>query len=380
MVMIVVLTLGLGLACFSQPCLAAPEAKDSKKLDALKTEILLLQKQLRRADDKHNKLSKELRISELESARLQRELQQLKLEISALNTELNSLEKRQKKLMKKRQRQGQLVSKELDAAYRLGKSEPIKLFLNLEQPDQISRMLKYYQYVVDARKQILADYANTLAEIDTIEASLFDKRNTLESEQIKISESAKKLATQVTERKALLAKIKQRQANDNSRLATLKRERSQLEKIIVKLEQTILQLTIPNETPFAKHKGKLSWPVRGRIRHSFGSIRNTDLRWSGWLLAAKASSPIKAIHHGRVIFSDYFGGHGLLLIIDHGQGYLSLYAHNQILLKDTGDWVASGEKIAQAGDTGGLDRSALYFEIRHRGKAIDPKHWLKPRA
>jgi septal ring factor EnvC (AmiA/AmiB activator) len=365
---------------FSGSGIAATDTNDSKKLKTLKREISLLQKQLRDSEDKRNSLSSELRRTELKATDIQQALQNLNRQISSLNTELSALAQRQEQLQVKKQRQANIVSKELSAAYRLGQSEPLKVLFNLENPEHISRMLKYYDYMVDARKQILIGYKNTLDEISAIEASLREKQKTLEANQARARESAKQLAEQLVARKTLLSTINQRFSNDQSRLKKLQLERSQLEKIIAKLEQQIQQLSIPNETPFAKQRGKLPWPVRGRIRYGFGNTRNGQLKWSGWLVEAKQSSAVKAIHYGRVVFSDYLRGQGLLLIVDHGEGYLSLYAHNQILLKETGDWVASGEGIAQVGNTGGLERSALYFEIRHRGKAIDPKRWLKPGA
>ena len=279
----------------------------------------------------------------------------------------------------KKSEQARLVGKELSAAYQLGQQEPLKLFFNLEDPDKISRMLKYYEYLVDARTAIISDYKNTLNELTTVEADLLENRTRLENNQAKLIISSQALDEQLRERRGLLSKINQQLSNDNGRLKKLKLERSQLEKIIAKLRKNIAQLSIPNERPFIKQRGHLPWPVQGRIRNRFGTTRNADLKWSGWLLDAKQSSSVKAVHYGRVIFSDYLRGHGLILIVDHGAGYLSLYAHNQILLKATGDWVTSGESIAQVGNTGGLEKSALYFEIRHHGKAVNPKPWLKPK-
>lgn len=381
---IVVLTaitlLGVTGITFSDTGIAASATKDSEKLKTLKDEISLLQKQLRDNDDKRNSLTSELRRIELKATDAQRALQELNRQISALNGELSALTQRQQQLQLKKQSQADIVSKELSAAYRLGQSEPLKLLFNLENPDQFNRMLKYYDYMIDARKQILIGYKNTLEEIATIEVSLLEKRQTLEVNQVQANDSARQVAEQLAERKTLLSRINKRFNNDQSRLTKLQLERDQLEQIIAKLEQQLQQLPIPKETPFAGQQGKLPWPVQGRIRHRYGSTRNGQLKWSGWLLEATPSSAVKAIHYGRVVFSDYLRGHGLLLIVDHGEGYLSLYAHNQILLKETGDWVASGEAIAQVGNTGGLERSALYFEIRHRGKAVDPNRWLKPGA
>ena len=352
---------------------------DNKKLQILKKEISHLQKQLRSTGGKRDKLATKLRESELKTTEIRHVLQTLHQEINSLNKQLGKLSRRKKQLQVKKSEQARLVDTELSAAYQLGQQEPLKLFFNLEDPDKISRMLKYYEYLVDARTAIISDYKNTLNELSTVEADLLENRTRLENNQAKLIISSQALDEQLRERRGLLSKINQQLSNDNGRLKKLKLERSQLEKIIAKLRKNIAQLSIPNERPFIKQRGHLPWPVQGRIRNRFGTTRNADLKWSGWLLDAKQSSSVKAVHYGRVIFSDYLRGHGLILIVDHGAGYLSLYAHNQILLKATGDWVTSGESIAQVGNTGGLEKSALYFEIRHHGKAVNPKPWLKPK-
>jgi murein hydrolase activator len=358
----------------------AKDDSDSKKLQLLKNEISHLQLQLRRADDKRDKLTTKLRETELKTTEIHRALKTLNRQINSLNKELGELSQRQKKLELRKNRQAQLVGKELSAAYQLGQQESLKMFFNLESPDKISRMLKYYEYLVEARTEIISNYKRTLEELADIEIDIYASRKTLEENQARLSKSSRELDEQLRDRRGLLTKINQQLSNDNGRLEKLKLERSQLEKILAKLKENIQQLSIPNEMPFIKQRGNLPWPVQGRIRNRFGTNRNANLKWSGWLLDAKQSSSVKAIHYGRVIFSDYLRGHGLILIIDHGGGYLSLYAHNQILLKETGDWVTSGENIAQVGNTGGLEKSALYFEIRHQGKAVDPKTWLKSKA
>ena len=125
-----------------------------------------------------------------------------------------------------------------------------------------------------------------------------------------------------------------------------------------------------------RSKGKLIWPVKGRLKHSFKSKRGNYLRWEGWLINTQAGTVVQAVHHGRVVFSNYLRGFGLLVIVDHGDGFMSLYAHNQELLRETGDWVQSGEIVSRAGNTGGLNKPALYFEIREKGVPVNPKIWL----
>ena len=354
--------------------------KESRKLDALNKQITQLQKELRESDDKRGKLNAQLRESELKAAEASKQLLALNQQIKQLNSELDKLQKRQISLREKRSGQEQLVARELEAAHRLGGDEPLRMLFNLENPDHVNRMLKYYEHMVDARKSILLDYKNTLAELKAVETSLTENRSRLETAKSGAETSSIELQTKVAERKSVLAAIHKKFDSDNSRLKSLQQEKAQLEKVIATLEQNIAGLEAPNRQPFTRQKGKLPWPVEGRVRNYFGQRRNADLHWSGWLLGAKQSSAVNAVHYGRVVFADYLRGHGLLLIIDHGEGYLSLYAHNQILLKEIGSWVSAGETIARVGNTGGQESSALYFEIRHRGKAIDPKPWLKPKA
>lgn len=133
--------------------------------------------------------------------------------------------------------------------------------------------------------------------------------------------------------------------------------------------------------PFKELKGKLPWPTQGKIIKQFGSARATNkVRWQGLMIASDEGAPVHAVHHGRVVFADYLRGHGLLLIIDHGDSFLSLYAHNQMLYKEIGDWVSAGEEIATVGQSGGQDQAGLYFELRHQGKPTNPNSWLKKSA
>ncbi|HCO60547.1 MAG TPA: ATPase [Porticoccaceae bacterium] len=353
---------------------------ETRKLEALNKQITNLQRELRQNDDKRSKLNSQLRNSELKAAEASKQLLKLTQQIKDLNKELGALEKKQITLREKRSTQGRLVARELEAAHRLGNQEPLRVLFNLEEPDQINRVLKYYEYVVNARKNILLDYKNTLAHLTTVETSLAEKRGKLEASRSQVETVSAQLQAKVGERKTVLAAINKKLDHGNSRMKDLQQKKVQLEKVINTLERSIARLEAPNRQSFAEQKGKLPWPVQGKIRNFFGQRRNADLHWSGWLLGAKQATEVAAIHYGRVVFADYLRGHGLLLIIDHGEGYLSLYAHNQVLLKEIGNWVSTGEIIARVGNTGGLDSSALYFEIRHQGKAVDPKPWLRPNA
>ena len=365
------------LLTFSTALLARGE---QAKLASLSGEISQLQKKLRATHTEHDKSAARLRAIELQSAKTRRRVLHLDKETRLLGKELSILYGQKKQLDAQRHHQAGRVAKELSAAYRLGKEEPLKVLFNMESPEEIGRTLKYYEHIVAARSKILEDYQNTLRELDDVEKTLLDKQQALASKKTQLLAIQQILGHEKKQRDALLKDSRRQIKDEKGRLTQLNLERKQLESILLALQKHVQNLNIPDNQPFSQQRGKLPWPVKGRVGHSFGSARGSHLKWHGWLLNAREASPVKAIHHGRVVFSDYLRGQGLLVIIDHGDNYLSLYAHNQVLLKETGDWVHPGEVVAKVGNTGGLDRSALYFEIRRKGKAIDPKRWLKPRA
>ena len=196
----------------------------------------------------------------------------------------------------------------------------------------------------------------------------------------KLVERQRQVVAGQQQRKKALAALSASLKTDRQRLNKMTRERKDLEQLLSAVEEAINDIKVPNDyRPFAQRKGKLAWPLKGRIRAGFGNPRSGSLRWEGWLIQANSGTPVKAVHHGRVVFADYLRGFGLLSIIDHGDDYMTLYAHNRDLLKEVGDWVLPGEVLAYAGNSGGREESALYFEIRRKGKPHDPKVWLARR-
>ncbi|MCW8851123.1 MAG: peptidoglycan DD-metalloendopeptidase family protein, partial [Gammaproteobacteria bacterium] len=166
-------------------------------------------------------------------------------------------------------------------------------------------------------------------------------------------------------------------------LNNLETSRGRIENLLKSLGELLADIpTSPSETqPFVSQKGKLPWPVNGRFLNNFGQSKNYgDLKWNGVLIKAELGTPVRVVSHGRVAFSDWLQGFGFITIVDHGDGYMSLYGHNESLFKQTGDWVQAGEVIATAGDSGGQPTSAVYFEIRSRGKPINPSKWCSTKA
>lgn len=372
----------LGLVFFiASGAIHADEKIDHSKLDKIKRDIRTLEQSLKGRDEEKGSLNSELKKSELASATLNTKISTLETTLKKLNSELERLQSEQHNLEVSRKGQQALIAMHIASAYHLGNEESIKLLLNQEDPASLSRTLKYYDYFLRARSEKLEQYRSTLASLKQVKKTITTKQKELSTNQSYLIDQRKQLEEHQFERKKVLAELNQTINSSEQQLKKLNGERSRLESILKSLEQGLAKLLLPDtNTPFKAQQGKLPWPVLGRLSQYYGAARKESLRWNGWLLAAKEGSPVRAIHYGRVIFSDYLKGHGLLIIIDHGDGYMSLYAHNQVLLKETGEWVLPNEIIAKVGNSGGQADHALYFEIRHNGKPTNPKLWLTKTA
>lgn len=365
------------MACLFLSPVFASKKSDETKLKKIKQDIIQLEKTIKGSGKKQGSLSNELKKNELASANINLKILDLEKTLKNLGRELKTLGGKQKDLEQARVSQQALITQQMASAYRLGNEESIKLLLNQENPETISRTLKYYDYFLRARTEKLTAYRHTLQSLEQVKTSIIDKQTLLFKSRASLKQQQQQLEQQQQQRRSVLAKLKQKITNSRQQLNKLNTERGKLESVLKSLEEGIAKLSLPaTDKPFKVRKGKLPWPVSGRLSKYYGSTRTANIRWNGWLLKAKEGTPVKAIHHGRIIFSDYLRGHGLLIIIDHGDGYMSLYAHNQVLLKETGEWVLPNESIAKVGNTGGQDDHALYFEIRHNGKPTNPKRWL----
>ena len=246
----------------------------------------------------------------------------------------------------------------------------------------MSRLFKYYSYFLEARNQKIETYISDVEQLSALMTEVTQQKLLLDSAKKDLVRDQNQLLAVSERRSATLKKLNISMQSDKSKLDKLIKDRAELEELFNAVEDAVSQIVLsapPSGRSFVSQKGLLQWPLKGRVAHSYGSQRSGSLRWEGWMIGAKSGESVNAVHDGHVIFSNYLRGFGLLIILNHGDGYMTLYAHNQELLKDTGDWVLSNETIARAGDTGGLDKPALYFEIRKQGQPADPQIWLGKR-
>lgn len=367
------------LAGTLSPAIFADEAADKAKLEAVRKNINALKAELEKTKSDREKLLKSLEETEKNIGQLNKKAGDIKQQINQGETKLENLQDERSSLQIKKKNEQQHVGQHINAAYRLGQQSSLKLLFNQQDPATVARNIRYYDYFVQARSDKIASYTSTITRLESIEKEFSYETQRLKSNYASLKKQQQELASQKNQREATVAKLSKSISSKTGELSQLEKDRQNLAKLIQQVTQILDETELSNDTrKFAGLRGQLPWPAQGRVLNSFGSSRvGNKVQWQGMLIGANPGSPVKSVHNGRVVFSDYLRGHGLLIIVDHGAGYLSLYAHNEALYKELGEWVSAGETIASVGNTGGQQKSALYFELRHNGKPTDPKRWFK---
>ncbi|MCW8983380.1 MAG: peptidoglycan DD-metalloendopeptidase family protein [Gammaproteobacteria bacterium] len=356
-------------------------ATKATELKALQQRIQGLQQELERDTNKYADSERTLRRTERKIGSINKKIRGLDAQLKQQEKLLTKLRKQERNQRQNLTRQRQLLAGQIRASYATGKQEYLKILLNQEDPASLGRILTYYNYFNRARSKEIGELTATIASIKETQQELRDEQQKTREFQQQRRDEKRDLTTSKLERKKLLNKLRLEISSKSDQLAQMQQNEGKLQQILQELELALEEFPTAAPVirqPFAKLRGKLKWPIKGRHLHSFGSSRKlANLRWNGVVIKAKEGANIRSIAHGQVIFSDWLRGYGLLIIIDHGDGYMSLYGHNQSLFKDVGDSVERDEVIALIGSSGGSEQSALYFEIRHNSKPTNPKRWCK---
>ena len=376
-----------GLLASAAPSLAAPaeraataaeRAATAAEIEKITERLNDLNVWLGGAERKRAQWQREIQSTDRAVARLSRQVDAAAQALAEVRSNLADLESRQAELEGQRRAQARHVADHLSSAHRMSGDDFIKLLLNQQSPETVDRMVRYHRYFTEARMQSLADYRDTLAELEQNGAELARRATEVEARQAALRQEQQTLVTKREERKTLLARLETEAKDKEAERRRLAQDQERLETLLAELERRAQAL---DGRAFAERKGALPWPLDGRVQNAFGRPRDEGrLVWHGLLLAAQEGTPVTAVFRGRVVFADWLRGFGLLTIIDHGSGYMTLYGHADALLKKVGDWVESGETIARAGRSGGVSTSGLYFEVRHDGQAADPISWLAKRS
>jgi len=363
------------------PAPALAEQVSPAQLRALRERIQTLQDTQQKDLRQRDSLATELREHELAIARLDQAQAALERQARDAGQELEQLRTRQQRMAAEQATQLSWLARTVRATYMNGREPTLKLLLSQEQPDQVARLMRYHEYFQRARAERLDQLEKDLAELLAVSLQVSAARDRFNSRRDAVAAQQTRLESARREREQALTRLNARLDEQGQRITSLQADAERLDKLLQEMNRALADIPAnPGGAPFGELAGKLPWPVQGRARVNFGARRDGGLRWNGVLLDAAAGTPVRAVHAGRVVFADWLRGYGLMLIVDHGNGFLSLYGHNQSLLRAVGDWVTQGDVLARAGNSGGAGESGLYFEIRQQGRPVNPDRWCNRRV
>lgn len=368
------LLIGLAwLACAPALGAADPEAD----LARVKQRIGELQREIRTETQRRDQLAARLRETEEEVARARARLDEARRQVRASDARLKELAAERQGLARRLGEERDALAAQLRAAYAAGSEEQLRMLLSEKDPAALGRMLVYYSYLGRAR-------AGQIEEIREAVARIEDLTREQEEERARLAELERSREKEVAavrdarrEREQAVNAVEAGLRSRGAALDKARRDAATLEKLVRDLRRALQQAPAPAGQPFERVRGRLPWPVAGRVVARFGQPRGGGLKWSGVLIAAERGAEVRAPYAGRVAYADWLPGLGLLMVLDHGGGYMTLYGHNDQLYRGVGETVAAGDVIASVGDSGGQSRPELYLEVRKGTVAQDPHRWFR---
>jgi len=382
-----IILLVLGLITFIASSVVYADSLDEEQqeqrqeeLERLKVKIKGIRSELDEVRSLHDKVRQDLRTTEIDINKRVNSLKQLKRKLRYQNKRLRKLKSQQSALNKDLLTQRDLLGQQVRTAYTIGKQEYLKLLLNQENPNAIGRVLTYYEYFNQARSERIDTSTKTLISLQQVKKRIRQESKTLKRLKKQQLTEKKKLEVSYKERAIVIAKLSKDIQNKDIVLQQMLANEKQLERVLNVITESMPEILVEQgkRESFASLRGKLYWPALGKVNPLFGKKReHARVKWNGVIIKARQGNNVRAISHGRVAYADWLRGYGLLVIIDHGDGYMSLYGYNESIQKETGDWVEAGDIIGSVGNTGGQAKAGLYFEIRYKGKPTNPKRWCR---
>jgi septal ring factor EnvC (AmiA/AmiB activator) len=357
---------------------AATPRRTEAQLQALRQRIERMTQQASHDALERDRLSADLRSAELALGRSRAQYEQLDRDYADRSARRAQLLQAQAHASQRLSSERAALAGALRAAYLMGEAEPLRLLLNQRDPLQSGRLLVYYGYFARARAAEVQTIEQELSHLTQLDAELAEEQSQLAQLRSARQAELQRLELARDARHRVLVSLTATARTRELQLARLKGQQADLERLLEQLTRSLPAAGPPDTTSaFGRLRGMLAWPVSGRVTAAFGQQRAGDVRWDGMVVATARDAPVRAVSAGRVVYADWLPGLGLLLIIDHGDGYLSLYGHNDRLLRAAGDSVSTGETVAEAGDTGGRAEPELYFELRRGGRPVDPRPWFR---
>ena len=354
--------------------------KEKLKLEKIQSRMVDVNKEIEKSKDKARVLQAQLKKNELMTNNISMQLENIQYRISKKKETLKKLNTKKENRQKILNKEKEILISQIRSIYKIGKYNYFKILLSQKNPSQIARAIAYYDYDNYARSKRIKKLGRTLKDIEEIESIISGQTTKLELLKNKHEFKLKKFNKYRDNRLNFIKDINKYIKQQGIELLLLKENEHKLEVLLNNLKTIQLDKfdSTKKEASFSSKKGNLIWPINGKLLKKYGAEKKiTGIKWKGVLIEAKEDSQVSAISEGKIVFADWFRNFGLLIIIEHQNSFLSLYGHNKKLLKTTGDFVKTGENIATVGDSGGLENTALYFEIRKGKKTLDPSKWCK---
>ncbi|MFT5225675.1 MAG: septal ring factor EnvC (AmiA/AmiB activator) [Polaribacter sp.] len=374
------LSVFLCLCLTALPSAASTKSKNEAALKTLQAKISRLQETIAVKQDSKSTYVKQLKEIERSIGNVSQAILASKKKIISKTSELTRLRKLKKKSQKKLRQENSTLARQVYTAYTLGQQEKIKLLFSQQDSGDLQRNLIYYQYFSNARVNLIERVQANINTLLSAEVDINRTKQVLEASHHQLEGQKNQLRENGSKRKTIIASLDKELKMQSGVLSRLQVDAKALESLIDSIENILVESPEArfDDIPFSKLRGQLAWPVKGSVKSVFGQPRElSELRWQGVLIEAPVGNHVRAISNGRIAFSDWLRGLGNIIIIDHGDSYLSLYGHNESLFKSAGEWVEAGDIIASVGSSGGQKNPNLYFEIRKKGKPQNPTRWCK---
>ncbi len=377
---IVLAMLGIAVPAAAQ----APDAELTRvkehELSVVRQRISELKARMDASARQRDRLAAELEAADLEIARQREKLADIEERKRDANRRKAALDDQLAASRKALDEETGALAAQVRAAYLSGGQERLRLLLNQRDPAALGRLMVYYRYLNARRAATVAGVRARVTALNrVVEAIAVEQQRLADLADERYAELTTLGAAQDS-RSKLMAELRREMEQQGKEVERLAQQEQDLTRLIAELTSILSDYPISSEEPFSELKGRLTWPIAGTLLHDFGQPRaGGDLKWNGVVLAAPRGREVRAVYHGRVAFADWLAGMGLLVIVDHGEGFMTLYGYNETVLKDAGDWVAPGDVIATVGESGGQNQAGLYFELRRGTRPIDPADWVKRR-
>jgi len=366
---------GLILTSLVTASAVANEDRTKKDLSEVQNALEQSQAEYNAQRKKIASLQKNLKSHELDIAKNAKALNMAEQSVKETKTQQKELQNKADELDKKHTQFQKILAAQLKSAYMAGGDDYSKMLLNQEDTAKFERTLSYYNYLNKARIEQIEDLKYLQKQIVQNQKELV---KTQEKLALLFDEQKRRQTALLNAQSERQANLKNLQAQLNSTKSSINYLKENQQTLVATIEELEKEKTQKIELlGLNKNKGKLDWPSKGKLEHTFGQRKHGGIDWKGVLIGAKEGTNINSVHNGQVVFADWLKGYGWVIVVDHGEGFMSLYGHAQTLLRDVGDMVREGETLALVGQSGGQASSGLYFEIRHKGRAVNPVKWCK---